>query len=53
MILSASQVLSYVYLKVEDADESEIESAGRWIGESKIPELVDYELELASYIAIA
>ena len=27
--------------KVEDADESEIESTGRWIGECKIPKLIE------------
>ena len=30
-------VIVELYLKVEDA---EIESTGRWIGESKIPELI-------------
>ena len=28
-------------MEVEDADESEIESTGRWIGESIIPELIE------------
>ena len=28
-------------LEVKDADESETDSTGRWIGESKIPELIE------------
>ena len=30
-----------LYLEVEDANESKIESTSRWIGESKITELIE------------